>query len=282
MNYAEAVLLGALQGVAEWLPVSSEGLVTATYSLIVGRSLSEAVGISLWLHIGTADCGLAAFRAEIRQIVGGLFSSPLSPDPVSKFILVATLVSAPIGMALLLGLEEVSQVASGLTMAACRTPHAGDCRSAHTGDSDDKYARVRRRRVVGCRAGRHRAGIRRASRTEQIWADSRRPSWTWHRQARRNHSEFPDEHSRQRWGGTLRGHSHRCAHFPGGSSSHWRAATVVGYVFIKDVDCTCRASQLRLVCCGCRCSHRCRRTCGRPLRDRGHANRIFSNLLTSP
>ncbi len=117
MNYGEAVLLGALQGVAEWLPVSSEGLVTAAYSLIAGRSLSEALGISLWLHIGTAVAALAAFRAEIRQMVRKLFSSPLSPDPVSKFILVATLVSAPIGMALLLGLEEISQVASGLSMA---------------------------------------------------------------------------------------------------------------------------------------------------------------------
>ena len=90
---------------------------TATYSLIADRSLSEAVGISLWLHIGTAIAALAAFRTEIRQIVGGVISSPLSPDPVSKFILVATLVSAPIGMALLLGLEEVSEVAGGLTMA---------------------------------------------------------------------------------------------------------------------------------------------------------------------
>ncbi|MCE2457618.1 MAG: undecaprenyl-diphosphate phosphatase [Dehalococcoidia bacterium] len=118
MNYTEAVLLGALQGVAEWLPVSSEGLVTATYSLIAGRSLSESVGISLWLHIGTAFAALAAFRAEVRRLVGALFSSPLSLDPVSKFVVMATLVSAPIGMALLLGLEEFSQVASGLAMAA--------------------------------------------------------------------------------------------------------------------------------------------------------------------
>jgi len=118
LNYAEAVLLGALQGVAEWLPVSSEGLVTATYSLIAGRSLSEAVGISLWLHIGTAVAALAAFRTEIWQLASELISSPLSPGPVSKFIVLATTVSAPIGLLLLLGLDEFSQVASGLTMVA--------------------------------------------------------------------------------------------------------------------------------------------------------------------
>ena len=118
MSYAEAILLGVLQGLAEWLPVSSEGLVTSVYSLVMGRSLSEAVGVSLWLHIGTAFAALAAFRAEVRRLVCGLISSPLSLDPVSKFVVMATLVSAPIGMALLLGLEEFSQVASGLAMAA--------------------------------------------------------------------------------------------------------------------------------------------------------------------
>lgn len=117
MNYAEAVLLGTLQGVAEWLPVSSEGLVTAAYSLIVGRSLSEAVGISLWLHIGTAVAALAAFRVEIRQFARVFVNSPLSPDPMSKFIVVATLVSAPIGLMLLLGLEGFSERLGGIAMA---------------------------------------------------------------------------------------------------------------------------------------------------------------------
>ena len=116
MSYAEAILLGVLQGLAEWLPVSSEGLVTSVYSLVMGHSLSEAVGVSLWLHIGTAFAALAAFRAKVRRLVGGLISSPLSLDPVSKFVVVATLVSGPIGLALLLGLEEFSSVASGLTM----------------------------------------------------------------------------------------------------------------------------------------------------------------------
>ena len=75
MSYAEAVLLGALQGVAEWLPVSSEGLVTAAYSLVVGSELSEAVGISLWLHIGTASAALAAFRYEVWQLARSLARS---------------------------------------------------------------------------------------------------------------------------------------------------------------------------------------------------------------
>ena len=89
---------------------------TAVYSLIVGRSLSEAVGISLWLHIGTAISALVAFRAELGRLAGDLIRSPRSLDPVLRFLVVATVVSAPIGLLLLVGLEEFSQVASGLTM----------------------------------------------------------------------------------------------------------------------------------------------------------------------
>lgn len=117
MSYAEAILLGALQGVAEWLPVSSEGLVAAVYSLIVHQSLSEAVGVSLWLHLGTAIAALVAFRAEVSFIVRDVVKSPLSLAPMSKFMVVATVVSAPIGLLLLLGVEGFSERVGALAMA---------------------------------------------------------------------------------------------------------------------------------------------------------------------
>ena len=118
MSLAEAILLGAIQGVAEWLPVSSEGLVAAVYTLIVGRSLSEAVGVSLWLHLGTAVSALAAFRGEVSQVIGDALRSPRSWGQKSRFLLVATVVSAPIGFLLLLGIEGFSARAGGLAMSA--------------------------------------------------------------------------------------------------------------------------------------------------------------------
>lgn len=42
-GWVAALLLGLLQGVAEWLPVSSEGMVAAVYSLVYGGSLGEGV-----------------------------------------------------------------------------------------------------------------------------------------------------------------------------------------------------------------------------------------------
>lgn len=118
MSFTEAVLLGVLQGLAEWLPVSSEGLVAAVYTLIVGQSLSEAVGVSLWLHLGTAVSALAAFRGEVSKIARDALRSPRSWGPKSRFLVVATIVSAPIGLLILLGLEGFSARAGGLAMSA--------------------------------------------------------------------------------------------------------------------------------------------------------------------
>ena len=102
-------MLGALQGVFEWLPVSSEGVVSASYSYFFDKSFDEAVQFALWLHIGTVPSVLVVFRRDVMRIlkeVGGLRGRP---SPLLTFLIVATLVSAPIGMGLLLGLEELSQ-----------------------------------------------------------------------------------------------------------------------------------------------------------------------------
>ena len=58
IGWEGGLLLGLLQGIAEWLPVSSEGLVAAGYSLAYGRDLGEGIEYALWLHAGTAPGGL--------------------------------------------------------------------------------------------------------------------------------------------------------------------------------------------------------------------------------
>ncbi|MEM4417092.1 MAG: undecaprenyl-diphosphate phosphatase, partial [Nitrososphaerota archaeon] len=54
----EAVVLGALQGVAEWLPVSSQGITSMAARAIFGRSYVESLEVSIWLHAGTLVAAL--------------------------------------------------------------------------------------------------------------------------------------------------------------------------------------------------------------------------------
>ena len=56
-----AALLGLLQGVFEWLPVSSQGAVTLAGAYLLGREADEALALALWLHLGTGIAAAVAF-----------------------------------------------------------------------------------------------------------------------------------------------------------------------------------------------------------------------------
>ena len=117
MTLAEAALLGFVQGVAEWLPVSSEGVVAAIQTLAFGADAADAVAFSLWLHLGTALAALAALRNDAAEIARSAIRAPTRPTRAAAFLAVATLTSAPLGLALLAGLDGFSERLGGLAMA---------------------------------------------------------------------------------------------------------------------------------------------------------------------
>ncbi len=112
----EAALLGLIQGITEWLPVSSEGVVTAVHTFAFDSSLDEAVAFSLWLHLGTVFSVLLALRGEIVQVARDAAASPLKPTRFVAFVVVGTLVSGAVGFPLLVGLNEVSDRFGALAM----------------------------------------------------------------------------------------------------------------------------------------------------------------------
>ena len=107
---AAAAVLGFLQGLVEWLPVSSEGVVAGVYALIFDASLDEAVGFALWLHVGTVPSVLIALRRDIIEVVREFLAGPQAPSPTVRFLVVATLVSGVVGLPLLLTVSEISSV----------------------------------------------------------------------------------------------------------------------------------------------------------------------------
>ena len=111
-----AILLGILQGVFEWLPVSSEGVVTAVYSLVHGGALDEGVEYALWLHIGTVPSALVVFRREVVAVVKDAAFNPFRPSPLTLFLVLSTGISAVVGLPLLLALGEISAWIGGAGM----------------------------------------------------------------------------------------------------------------------------------------------------------------------
>ena len=113
----EAIVLGLLQGVFEWLPVSSQGIIVAVHSLLFDGEIAEGIGYSLWLHIGTVPSVLLVFRKETAQIVGEVLARPTRPSPLVAFLVVSTVVSGVVGLPLVLFLTDLSESAGSAAMA---------------------------------------------------------------------------------------------------------------------------------------------------------------------
>ena len=71
----EQIILGTIQGIAEWLPVSSEGiLVLIKTNFFAEQGLEEAIKQILFLHLGTFLAALVYFRKDVLSLIKTLFN----------------------------------------------------------------------------------------------------------------------------------------------------------------------------------------------------------------
>ncbi len=74
MSYLEAILLGIIQGLTEFLPVSSSGHLEIAKALFGDDSLpQESLTFTVILHFATALSTIVIFRKEVAEILNGLF-----------------------------------------------------------------------------------------------------------------------------------------------------------------------------------------------------------------
>ena len=117
-----AVVLGVLQGVLEWIPVSSEGGVALASSALSGLEPADATRLALFLHAGTAVAALGYYRREVWQLLGSLRSLSRRPFAAEtadfSFLLVATAATGLTGLPAYLVLDvAVSELEGGLFLA---------------------------------------------------------------------------------------------------------------------------------------------------------------------
>lgn len=141
-----ALIVGVLQGLFEWLPISSEGNVALYLTAVEGLPAATATRFSLFLHAGTALAAAAYYRRDLRTLLaavpgwvraiagnaatddrgatdGGVAVPERRTDPATRpelsFLVVATLASGVVGIAAYLALEAVvSRLAGGAFVVA--------------------------------------------------------------------------------------------------------------------------------------------------------------------
>lgn len=87
------VLLGLIQGVGEWLPISSEGMLTLV-GLALGIDFTLSLRIAIWMHLGTLAAVLVYYRTEWKAI----FFDLSNKNPQRRFLILTTIGTAITGI----------------------------------------------------------------------------------------------------------------------------------------------------------------------------------------
>ena len=95
MDTLQAILLGIVQGITEFLPVSSSGHLQIAKELL-GVQLEENLTFDVTLHAATVLSTIVVLWSEIRRLLPGLFSRRFNEE--QAYILKLILSMIPIGI----------------------------------------------------------------------------------------------------------------------------------------------------------------------------------------
>jgi len=102
MDLITAIIAGLLQGIFEWLPISSQGNILGIFTLL-GSDPKLALQLAVMLHIGTLLSAIVYFRKEIKEM---LQVKDEESKSLLKFILIATIATVVTAIPSFLILEE--------------------------------------------------------------------------------------------------------------------------------------------------------------------------------
>ncbi len=95
MSIIEAIILGLIQGLTEFLPVSSSGHLEIVKSLFSNKQLpEESLMVTVVLHAATALSTIVIFRREIWKIIHGLFQFKWNEEAKYSFKIIVSMIPA--------------------------------------------------------------------------------------------------------------------------------------------------------------------------------------------
>jgi len=118
-----AILAGLVQGIGEWLPISSEGNLSMLFAA-TGVSAEAALELSLFLHLGTTVAAAIYYRedvlADAAAVPGWRPASAFEGSAAeASFVVLATIATGLVGVPLyLLAVGFASELTGGLFVAA--------------------------------------------------------------------------------------------------------------------------------------------------------------------
>ena len=117
MEWYEALILGIVQGLTEYLPVSSSGHLTIG-SALFGIEGEENLAFTIVVHVATVFSTLVILWKEIDWIFRGLFKFKMNEE--TKYVMNILISMIPIGIVGVFFKDEVEEIfGSGLLIVGC-------------------------------------------------------------------------------------------------------------------------------------------------------------------
>ena len=95
ISIIQALILGAVQGVVEWLPISSEGITMFLMINSFGKNPSDAISYAIFLHFGTMLAAILKFKDDFSHILASFslknWRKNWRENSMLSIILIATL-----------------------------------------------------------------------------------------------------------------------------------------------------------------------------------------------
>ncbi len=112
-----SAIIGIIQGVSEWLPISSKTQIIVSSSYLLKLSFQQAYTFGLFMEIGTIIAAVAYFRKELIEMIQVLLGSKdKAHRKLLVYVVVVTLITGIIGAPLYLVADSINGIAIGIPM----------------------------------------------------------------------------------------------------------------------------------------------------------------------
>jgi undecaprenyl-diphosphatase len=105
LTIIQQLIIGTIQGITEWLPLSSSGIIILIMSNLFGiTEIDKLIHTLLFLHLGTFFAALIYFRKEVIQLFTTLFKYKYQDEfskKTLKFLIISTLITSFLGLLIL-------------------------------------------------------------------------------------------------------------------------------------------------------------------------------------
>jgi len=105
MDLFSIIILGLVQGVTEWVPVSSKTQVSLVYFRLLSGNPEYIIPVLLFVHLGTLFAATIYFRRQLREIFAEIASKPYSMETYTTgrngFLVTSLLLTGLVGLPIL-------------------------------------------------------------------------------------------------------------------------------------------------------------------------------------